>query len=292
MSVTAVDQRVRAAALHWGLCVGVELAGGTRSTVYGATDRRGRDLVLKVPGEHDGSWDATAAEAAALTAWAATGAAATLVDATADALLLVRARPGGLLPWRPDGPVDDTIAIAGELLRRLWSAQAGPYRYPTVAEVVPDHERTAREDAAFEQRERGEPDRGAPGLRRLPAAAAAANHLLLTTTTPTLLHVDFISKNVVRDATSPVGWVAIDPLPVIGDPAAEVGAFAAYHPAERILPIDEALARWVELDPSRARRWAAIWAVHQAAQAWRSDQNALERLVMSPSADDLLRADR
>ena len=42
-----------------------------------------------------------------------------------------------------------------------------------------------------------------------------------------LLHGDFISKNVVSDAASPLGWVALDPLPMVGDPAAEVAAFAS-----------------------------------------------------------------
>ncbi|MDN5764853.1 MAG: hypothetical protein L0H96_08365 [Humibacillus sp.] len=28
-----------------------------------------------------------------------------------------------------------------------------------------------------------------------------------------LLHGDFITKNIVSDDTSPVGWVALDPLP-------------------------------------------------------------------------------
>lgn len=74
---------------------------------------------------------------------------------------------------------------------------------------------------------------------------------------------DFITKNIVSENTSPVGWVALDPLPVVGDPAAEVASFAAYHPAEIILPIAEALATEVGVAPQRALRWAAIWAVHQ-----------------------------
>jgi len=158
-----------------------------------------------------------------------------------------------------------------------------------LADVYPEHERVAREDAAFEQRRSGDADRGVPGLVRLPAAGAAAEQLISTTAAPTLLHGDFITKNLLSDRTSPTGWVAIDPLPVIGDPAAEVAAFAAYHPTELILPIAETLAVRAGVAPSRALVWAAVWTVHQTAQAWRADQDALERLIASPTIDRLLR---
>ena len=73
-----------------------------------------------------------------------------------------------------------------------------------------------------------------------------------------------------------------------GDPAAEVAASAAYHPAELILPIAEALARALGVDSRRAQRRAAIWTVHQTAQAWRDDQQQLEHLVASATVNDLL----
>ena len=75
-----------------------------------------------------------------------------------------------------------------------------------------------------------------------------------------------------------------------GDPAAEVGAFVAYHPTELILPITKALAQALRLDPRRALRWAAIWTVHQAAQAWRDDQSQLEQLVTLTTLNELLSA--
>ncbi len=116
----------------------------------------------------------------------------------------------------------------------------------------------------------------------------AAEQLVATCAEEKLLHGDFITKNLVSDRSSRAGWVALDPLPMTGDPAAEVAAFAAYHPAELILPIAEAVAQALGLDPRRALRWAAIWTVHQAAQAWRDDQQQLERLVASPTVNDLL----
>lgn len=287
-AVIDLDDRVNWAADYWGLTIGQALAGGTRSAVFAAQDLVGQALVLKLPATRTDTQDLTAAEAAALSSWSSTGVAVTLVDATPDALLLVRARPGILLPWSPDGTIDDGIAIAVDVLTRLWAQPAVAYRFPTLAEVYNQDERVAREDAAFEQRERGEPDRGMPGLLRLPVASAAAEHLISTCREQRVLHGDFITKNLVSDVTSPAGWVALDPLPMTGDPAAEVAAFAAYHPADLILPVAEALARSLSVDIQRALHWAAIWTVHQTAQAWRDDQAQLERIVESAAMNDLL----
>ena len=286
--ISDLNERVRRAAEAWGLVVGDALAGGTMSAVFAATDTTGRDLVLKLPAGRNNAANLTGAEAAALTLWAPTGASVTLVDATPDALLLARARPGTPWPWSPQRSLDDLVGVAADLLTRLWAAPSSPYPFPALENVYPQKERVARQDAAWEQRRRGEPDRGTPGLQRLPLAAEAARQLIATCAEQKLLHGDFITKNLVSDASSRIGWVALDPQPMTGDPAAEVAAFAAYHPAELILPIAEALAQALGLDPRRALRWAAIWTVHQAAQAWRDDQQHLEHLAASATLNDLL----
>jgi streptomycin 6-kinase len=286
--VLDLDVRAQRAADHWNLAVGQILAGGTSSAVFAVRDEMGRDLVLKLPAARTYSQDLVAAETAALVAWAHTGAAVSLVDATADALLLARVRPGVVWPWIPGDSLVARAAVAAELLSRLWIPPPSGFQLPTLAEVYCDDERVAVEDAAIEQRERGEPDRGVPGLLRLPAAKACAQHLISASCEQKLLHGDFISKNLVSDSTSALGSVALDPLPMVGDPVAEAAAFAAYHPVELILPIAEALARLLKLDVGRTLRWAAIWTVHQAAQAWRDDQIELERLVASDVVDDLL----
>ncbi|SDS57664.1 streptomycin 6-kinase [Friedmanniella luteola] len=283
-----VDDRVRRAADVWGLTVGEALAGGSRSAVFAASDEAGRDLVLKLPPARDDGRSPAALEAAALSTWSSTRAAVTLVDATADALLLVRARPGRSWPWQPTTSLQGVVSVASDLLTRLWAQPPGEHRFPTLADVYPEDERVAREDAAVEQRGRREPRRGVPGLRRLPAAAVLAGRLIATCEVQRLLHGDFITKNLVSDEGSPAGWVALDPLPRTGDPAAEVGAFAAYHPVELILPTAGALARRLDVDPDRSLRWAAVWTVHQAAQAWRDDQRQLDDLVTSATLDDLL----
>ena len=285
-----IDSTVERAARHWQLTLGERLAGGTRSAVRAATDAEGRDLVLKVPEARADRSTVTAAEAAALQAWQDTGAAVSLLDATPEALLLTRCRPGTYAPWRATEPLDELVGIAAELLGRLWSADPGPYPFQRLADRYRLDERTARQDAAYERRARGEPDRGAAGVDRLSAAAAAAGWMMTSAPSVALLHGDFITKNLVRDDAAPLGWVALDPLPMIGEPACEVAAFAAYQPAELIMPTAESLAALTHVSQHRALVWAAIWSVHQSAQAWRDDQTDVDRLVSGPAIAELLRA--
>jgi hypothetical protein len=78
------------------------------------------------------------------------------------------------------------------------------------------------------------------------------------------------------------GYVAIDPIPCIGDACSDVGFFAAGRPPARaILSRAVAIATRLSLNPQRAQRWAIIWAVLQACQAWRQDQADLEALLSS-----------
>ena len=206
--ISDLDERVRKAADAWGLVVGDAMAGGTMSAVFDATDRAGRDLVLKLPAVRDNAADLTGAEAAALSLWALTGASVTLVDATPDALLLARVRPGMLWPWSPPGSLDDLVGVAADLLTRLWAAPSASYSFRALKNVYPQSERVARQDAAWEQGRRGEPDRGTPGLQRLPMAAEAAGQLIATCAQEKLLHGDFITKNLVSDASSRMGgWL-------------------------------------------------------------------------------------
>jgi hypothetical protein len=83
--------------------------------------------------------------------------------------------------------------------------------------------------------------------------------------------------------------VAIDPIPCIGDPCADAGFFAAGQPpAAGIFPRAAAMATRLGLDRRRTERWAAIWAVLQACQAWRPDQAELEATVSSGAFGQLI----
>jgi len=94
-----------------------------------------------------------------------------------------------------------------------------------------------------------------------------------TTDRTVLLHGDFLDKNLLWDG---VGYVAIDPIPRIGDPCSDVGFFASGHPpATAILERATAIAARMDLDPHRARQWGAVWAVLEACSACRLDQSDL-----------------
>ena len=277
------DGRLRACVRRWHLQVGDHLAGGFRSEVISCTAAGGAQVILKLPVTRE----ETRAEAAALTAWARTGAAARLIDTDVDhgALLLERIRPGTHLPGNED---PGAIEVAASLLGALHRAPLPAFLFPALQQTFTRMERRARRDAAYEQRTRNEPDRGQPGLQRLPLARAAATRLSQSPPGTVLLHGDFLAKNLLWNGT---GYVAIDPIPSIGDPCADVGFFAAgYPPAATILHKAGAIAELMGLDSQRAQRWAAVWTVLQACQAWRDDQSDLDAALSTAEFDHLIRA--
>jgi hypothetical protein len=83
--------------------------------------------------------------------------------------------------------------------------------------------------------------------------------------------------------------VAIDPMPHVGDPHSDIGFWAATRsPAAALDERAADLARLVACDPERARRWAAIYAVGEACEAWRADTRELREWVRSSRAAELL----
>jgi streptomycin 6-kinase len=275
------DRRLRACVRRWHLQAGDHLAGGFRSEVVSCTAAGGTQVVVKLVV----TLQEMRAEAAALTAWARTGAAARLLDTDLDhgALLLEQIRPGTHLPGNDDpGAIDAAASLLGALHR----APLPAFPFPASRQAFTKMERRARRDAAYEQRTRNEPERGRPGLQRLPLARAAAARLCHSPPRAVLLHGDFLAKNLLWNRT---GYGAIDPIPAIGDPCADV--FAAGHPpATTILHKAGAIAELTGLDPQRAQRWAAIWTVLQACQAWRDDQSGLDAALSTAEFDHLIRA--
>lgn len=101
-----------------------------------------------------------------------------------------------------------------------------------------------------------------------------------------VLHGDFLDKKLLRDGAC---YVAIDPIPRVGDPCADVGFFAAGHrPAAGILGRADAIAGRMGLDRRRAQRWAAVWTVLQTCHARREDQSDLETCLASSEFEQLL----
>lgn len=103
---------------------------------------------------------------------------------------------------------------------------------------------------------------------------------------PVLLHGDLVNKNLLWDAKR---YVAIDPIPAIGDPCSDIGFSSAGHPpVSGILARADAIACRMGHDALRAQCWAVIWTVLQATQGWRSDQAELEELTSGATFDELL----
>jgi streptomycin 6-kinase len=266
--------RLRFCLGNWRLQVVSRLEGGFRSEVFACTTSTGDEVVVKLAA----TAQEARAEAAALGAWDGTGTTIHLIDADFQhsALLLDRVRPATPLPSN-----DDSVAIevAADLLRRLHETPPGSFPFPALEQIYSRMERRSREDADYEQRTNGDPTRGAAGLERLDAARTAAKQLCATTERPVLLHGDFLDKNLLWDGA---GYVAIDPIPCIGDACSDVGFFTAGHPpATAILSRAVAIATRVGLNPQRAQQWAMIWAVLQACQAWRPDQADVEAFLSS-----------
>jgi len=245
------------------------LAGGHRSEVFACRAEGGREVVLKFPA---GSAEA---EVAALRAWCGSGAAVRLLDADVElgALLLERLRPATPLNGIED---DAAIGVAAGLLRGLHAADPSGLRLRTLEHAYLAHE---RETLAFAER-------SAAGVVLLPAARAAAARLCATAGRSVLLHGDFLDKNLLADGAS---YVAIDPVPCIGDPCADAGFFAACRqPVTAIWERAAALAARLGEDPARAVRWAAVWAVHEACETWRADSDEVQALMSSAEIRDLL----
>lgn len=276
-----VQSRLRACERRWDLRDARGLDGGCCADVFAATSTGGGEVVVKLAT----SPEQAHVEAAALDAWVDTGAAVRLIDVdlAIGALLLERIRPGTPLPAGND---EEAIETAVDLLTRLHRATPGPFPFATLEEVYPALEAQALDDISVERRARGEPERGNAGLVRLDAAKATAMALCVSADQRVLLHGDLVDKNILRTHAS---YVAVDPLPRSGDPHADVGFFAAYHPpATAILQRAGTIAERMGLDAHRARRWAAVWAVHQSCQAWREDQQSLDSSLASSEFDNLL----
>lgn len=266
-------------ATRWRLTITSRLAGGFTSEVFAAVTARGLEVVLKLV--------ATAAEAnaerAALSAWSGSGAAVALLAANdeAAALLLERLHPGTALDAETPEVAD---RIGAAVLGRLHAVPAGDADdWPTWESGYRVFEARAHADATAEWRWGTDRVRAERRLALLPRLRSEARELLESADRRVLLHGDFADKNVLRSRS---GYVAIDPIPMIGDPASDIGFFAAGRPpVSSVLERAETLASALGEDPGRARRWASLWAGHQAIQAWRADQADLDQFVRERFGD-------
>lgn len=278
--MVAVESREAACARRWGLRLGPALAGGYRSHVRDCVTTSGLPAVLKLTVTADEAW----LESAALTCWRNTGAVVRTLDYDPDngALLLERLQPGTPLPGG-DEPrlLDIVVDLLGRLHAITWEGS-----FPDLAAVYPRLAQDSIDDNRYERDTRREPDRAA-GARNLMDAAGRAVHDLCSTATSTrLLHGDFLDKNLLLHSGR---YVAVDPIPRVGEPESEIGFFAAHHPpVAGVFLRARTIAARLGADPDRAIRWAAIWMVLLATSAWREDQREMDALVGSAQFAALL----
>ncbi len=275
----ALPGRIERCVALWELVLGEPLAGGSIGRVFGCTGPRGEDLVLKV----SPPIAEARTEARALDHWGGLGAARLVAfDVAANALLLERIRPGWQLleQDRSKELLSDERAVeaAAGVLQGLQSPpppHAGAF--PTFDEKL---DWWLNWTAAY-----GEP--GTAGTRMLPLMERCARALDRSATRRVLAHGDFVAKNLLYAEHG--SYVAVDPLPYLGDPAADIGHFSAYHsPVETVIPRARAIAKRSGNDPDRAARWAAVWMVGEACETWREDSDDVQTWVQGTECLRLL----
>ena len=263
----------------WSLEIGDALEGGYLAGVYGCRGPAGEDLVLKV----SPPIASPAIEAAALAHWAGHGTARLLdFDAEAGALLLERVRPGTFLMERDRSVVDDVLAVraaAGALAAMQSVAAPTAGRFPSFEGKLAWWLNWATVS--------GEAD--AAGTPMLPLFERCARILDASASRKTLAHGDFVAKNLLLAADG--HYVAVDPLPYVGDTCADIGHFSSYHsPVATVVPRARAIAEATGNDPDRAAQWAALWMIGEACETWREDSDDLQAWVQGEECHALLGA--
>jgi streptomycin 6-kinase len=225
--------------------------------------RTGEEAVLKLSGpDADG-----AQEAEALHAWRG-GPVVELVrhDGDRGALLLRRCVPGDQL-WSVEDDAEAT-RIAAAVLRPLLVSSPAPHPFRALSDVAAEWEEAILGLAAG--RDHRHLARVAlDALATLRACAGGADDVLLS--------LDLHGGNVLRDGDA---WVAIDPKPVVGDPALAAASLLRDRrwllgdPAADVARLRarlDVLERELGLDRERMRLWGVVHAL-----AWADDGGALD----------------
>lgn len=230
------DARLRRIAAEcaerWTLRIGEPLLGGNIALVLAAERDDGTPAVLKVSPAHPESDP----EADALACWAGDGAVRVLEhDRGRRALLLERLVPG-TSAWALDED-EATRAVAGVLRRIGREPPAGdPFR------PLADAAREWAED--------------------VPEVGPTVEELLADPVPQLLLHQDLHGRNVLRHGRD---WVAIDPKPLVGDPAFDVASIVRDRRPIRDRRVVERrldlLADELGHDRERMRLWSWVHAL-------------------------------
>ncbi|MFP7760420.1 aminoglycoside phosphotransferase family protein [Marisediminicola sp. LYQ134] len=250
---------------RWGLTVGDAHSGGISATVLDVVRPDGSPAVLKVGYPHEEA----IAEAVALDALPRDCAPAVLAqDAWTWSMLLERVDPGQSLLDEALAPRAALVAGA-ELLSRL-SATRPVAGIPLLADVVTAQRRVARSRVDAQR----DVLQSVGALDLVPSALSDVDALVRSGMSSAFVHGDFNPGNILRSRD---GWVAIDPKPMIGDPAFDLWPLVVqlgtpFGGPDPVSSLGEAVgvaARTAGCDPVRATRWAAVrsalavtWYVH------------------------------
>jgi streptomycin 6-kinase len=248
----------------FGLRLSAPLHGGSCSWVAPAELPDGTRVIVKIGWPHREMYG----EPIALRLWNGRGAARLLAhDPQRHALLLERCEPGHQLATSA-GSAEDRLRAGCTVLRQLWDAPLPPAgdveELGTVAAEWADlvDERMARIGPGYDA---GLVSDGARLLRELPGSAPRT----------VVLHGDFNPGNVLYCGGE--RWVAIDPKPMVGDPAYDPWPlleqidepFAGPDPVRVLRARVDLLADELSLDRQRIVLWSiarrvetALWAAH------------------------------
>lgn len=240
--------RIEALAAAWSLTLAEAFdSEGCIAWVAPARLADGTEAVLKV----GLPFQETRHEAAALRLYGGQGAARLLrVSQDGYSLLLECCLPGNNL-WSL--AEEEGNAVGAALLRRLWRAPPFEARFT----LLPD-----RVETWCERLPRQGPAAGYE-MELVESAMEIARSLAASQAASVLLHGDFHPGNVLAAEREP--WLAIDPQPVVGDPAFDLAQWLGNRcrparqspdPAAAVRRQAEQMSALLGLDPVRVARWA------------------------------------
>lgn len=206
--LTSLPKLLRQAANRWQLDLGMASSDAGTGMVCFARDAEGRDRVLKVAFPGDEHF--TGVEA--MRVYAGRGCVRMLATAAGGTqVLMERVLPGSHLHHLEDESAE--VRIAAGVIKRL-------HRPPPTSHALPPHstwvDKSLRYIAASNVDEQLFPRRLVTALEKAVADLAALGRTVV-------LHGDLHDENILKD--DELGWLAIDPKGLTGDPALEIGRY-------------------------------------------------------------------